>query len=75
MNISEFVETKATGRTDPTGGRNRWTQKSFFCFLYPKFIFRQLIDLGISMNGLEDDISLKKKLDALEQQFDQVQQF
>ena len=48
-----------------------------FSFLLPpsKFISRQLIDLGINMKGLEDDISLKKKLDALEQQFDQVQQF
>ena len=75
MNISEFVETKATGRTDPTGGRNKWVQKVLFLLPPSKFISRQLIDLGISMNGLEDDISLKKKLDALEQQFDQVQQF
>jgi len=55
MNISEFVETKATGMADPTGGRNK-----------------QLIDLGINMKGLEDEKSLKKKLVALEQQFDQI---
>ena len=34
---------------------------------------RQLIDMGINMKGSEDDLSLKKKLDVLEQQFDQVQ--
>ena len=48
--------------------------KSFF-FAQSFFIPRQLIDLGINMKGSEDEISLNKKLDALEQQFNQVQQF
>ena len=28
MNISEFVRRKASGRGDPTGGRNRWAKQS-----------------------------------------------
>ena len=28
MNISEFVRTRASGRVDPTGGRNRWAKQS-----------------------------------------------
>ena len=28
MNISEFVRTQASGRVDPTGGRNRWAKQS-----------------------------------------------
>ena len=36
---------------------------------------RQLIDLGVNIKGSEDEKSLEKKLEALEQQFDQVQLF